>query len=86
MNGTLSVSNTATIGSTVIYGTSSSEYSSYLTTLYSPRVCADAFSVKLDSTTRALGQTEDVDIVAPGGASYRLHFKGGIYTGRTSLG
>ena len=85
LSGTLAVSNTVTIGPTTIYGPSSSEYASYLTTLYTPRPCADAYSVKIDSTTRALGQTEDVDIVAPGGASYRLHFKGGIYTGRTSL-
>lgn len=85
LNGTLNVSNTATIGPTVIYGFSSSEYANYLTTLYSPRVCADAFSVKTGPSTRAVGQTEDVNIVAPGGSTYALHFKGGIYTGRTSL-
>ena len=85
LNGTLSVTNTATIGPTVIYGTSSSEYASYLTTLYSPRICADVYTVKLSPTSRASGVTEDVDIVAPGGATYRLHFKGGVYTGRTSL-
>ena len=39
INGTFSVTNTATIGPTVIYETSSSEYAMYLTTLYSPRVC-----------------------------------------------
>jgi len=85
LQGTLNVSNTVTIGPTTIYGPSSSEYASYLTTLYTPRPCADAYSVKTGPATRALGQTEEVDIVAPGGGTYRLHFKGGIYTGRTSL-
>ena len=86
LNGTLAVSNTATVGPTIIYGTSSSEYASYLTTLYSPRICADGFSVKTGPTSRVLGATEDVDIVAPSGAPYRLHFVKGLYAGRTSLG
>lgn len=85
LNGTLSVTNTATTGPTVIYGTSSSEYASYLTTLYSPRICADGFSVKTGLNTRALGMTEDVDIVTAAGAQYRLHFVKGLYIGRTSL-
>jgi hypothetical protein len=85
LNGTLAVTNTATIGPTVIYGTSSSEYAIYLTTMYTPRPCADVYSVKLGPNARAVGVTEDVNIVAPGGATYSLHFKGGIYTGRTSL-
>jgi hypothetical protein len=85
LNGTLNVTNTATIGPTQIFGTSSSEYASYLTTLYSPRICADGFSVKMGLNTRALGMTEDVDIVTAAGAQYRLHFVKGLYIGRTSL-